>query len=205
MQKTSILLFYKYMHTHKYVIAYTRKNRGSAACKSSWQKISINLSKSDVFQCSEQSISDVFQRTLQLHHIIVIKCWGDSESSLSYTKNKRVFQLPGFSCERPSSETLGALESFLIFQNSSFGPYPSSPAGLSNELRKTQGARVSVRLIVFFRDETPEANLVHPGSLGLGFVWVVSSSLTSNDFKFDCDSMFQVMKGTRRKGNLQTD
>jgi hypothetical protein len=113
--------------------------------------------------------------------------------------------LPGFSCERPSIETPGALESFLIFQNSSFGSYPSSPAGLSNDLRKTQGVRVSIRLIVFFHDETPEANLVHPGSLGLGFDWGVSSSLTSNDFKFDCDSMFQVTKGARRKGNLQID
>jgi hypothetical protein len=27
----------------------------------------------------------------------------------------------------------------------------------------------------------------------------------TNDFKFDCDSMFQVTKGARRKGNLQTD
>jgi hypothetical protein len=69
----------------------------------------------------------------------------------------------------------------------------------------TQGIKVSIRLIVFFRDETPEANLVHPGSLGLGFAWGVSSSQTFNDFKFDCDSMFQVTKGARRKGNLQTD
>jgi hypothetical protein len=67
----------------------------------------------------------------------------------------------------------------------------------------TQGVRVSIGLIVFFRDETPEANLAHPGNLGLGFAWGVSSSLTSNDFKFDCDSMFQVTKGARRKGNLQ--
>jgi hypothetical protein len=35
----------------------------------------------------------------------------------------------------------------------------------------TQGVRVSIKLIVFFRDETPEENLVHPGSLGLGFAW----------------------------------
>jgi hypothetical protein len=55
------------------------------------------------------------------------------------------------------------------------------------------------------RDETTEANLFHPRSLGLGFDWGVSSSLTSNDFKFDCDSMFQVAKGARRKGNLLID
>jgi hypothetical protein len=85
----------------------------------------------------------------------------------------------------------------------SFDQYPSSPTEPPNELRITQIVRVSVRLIIFFRDETPEANLAHPGSLGLGFAWGVSSSLTSNDFKFECDSMFQVTKGTRRKGNLQ--
>jgi hypothetical protein len=110
--------------------------------------------------------------------------------------------LPKFLCERLSSETPRALESFFVFQNPSFDQYPSSPAEPPNELRITQGVRVSVRLIVFFRDETPGANLAHPGSLGLGFVWGVSSSLTSNDFKFECDFMFQVTKGARRKGNL---
>jgi hypothetical protein len=110
--------------------------------------------------------------------------------------------LPKFLCERPSSETPGPLESFFVFQNSSFDQYPSSPAEPPNKLRITQGVRVSVRLIVFFRDETPGANLAHPGSLGLGFARGVSSYLTSNDFKFECDSMFQVTKGARRKGNL---
>jgi hypothetical protein len=46
-------------------------------------------------------------------------------------------------------------------------------------------------------------NLPHPGNLGLGFAWRVSLSLTPNVFKFECDSMFQVMKGARRKGSLQ--
>jgi hypothetical protein len=79
--------------------------------------------------------------------------------------------LPNFLCERPSSETPGALESILVFQNLSFDQYPSSPAEPPNELRITQGVRVSVRLIVFFRDETPKANLAYPGSLDLGFAW----------------------------------
>jgi hypothetical protein len=57
--------------------------------------------------------------------------------------------------------------------------------------------------LFFFRDETPGVNLAHPGNFGLGFTWRVSSSLTSNDFKFGCDSMFQVTKGARRKQNLQ--
>jgi hypothetical protein len=65
------------------------------------------------------------------------------------------------------------------------------------------GVRVSVGLTEFFHDETPGANLIHPGSLGLGFARGVSSFLTPNDFKFGCDSLFQVTKGARRKGNLQ--
>jgi hypothetical protein len=105
-------------------------------------------------------------------------------------KIKECVQLPKFLCERPNSETPGALESIFVFQNPSFDLYPSSPAEPPNQLRITQGVRVSVRLIVFFRDETPEANLVHPGSLGLRFARGVSSSLTSNDFKFGCDSIF---------------
>jgi hypothetical protein len=60
-----------------------------------------------------------------------------------------------------------------------------------NELRITQGVRVSVRLMVFFGDETPEANLANADSLGLGFAWGVSSSLTSNDFKSECDPCFR--------------
>jgi hypothetical protein len=61
----------------------------------------------------------------------------------------------------------------------------------------------SIRLIVFSRDETPGVNLAHPGILDRGFARWVSSSLTSNNFKFECDSMFQVTEGVRRKGNLQ--
>jgi hypothetical protein len=59
-----------------------------------------------------------------------------------------------FLCERPSGETPGALESIFVFQNPPFDQYPSLPAEPPNELRITQGVRVSVRLIVFFCDET---------------------------------------------------
>jgi hypothetical protein len=128
---------------------------------------------------------------------------GIRNQAFRLPKIKECLQLPKFLCERPSSETPGALEFIFVFQNLSFDQYFSSLAQPPNELRITHGVRVSVRLIVFFRDETPEANLVHPGSLGLGFAWGVSSSLTSNDFKFECDFMFQVTKGVRRKGNLQ--
>jgi hypothetical protein len=74
-----------------------------------------------------------------------------------------------FLCERLSSETPGAIDSFSIFQNSSFNQYPSSPVELPNEFRIIQGVRVSVRLNDFSRDETSGANPIHPGSLGLGF------------------------------------
>jgi hypothetical protein len=99
--------------------------------------------------------------------------------------------LSKFLYERPSGETPGALESIFVFQNPSFDQYPSSPAEPPNELRITQDVRVSVRLMFFFCDETPEANLAHLDSLGLGFAWGVSSLLTSNDFKFECDSRFR--------------
>jgi hypothetical protein len=99
--------------------------------------------------------------------------------------------LSKFLCERPSGETQGALESIFVFQNPPFDQYPSSPAELPNELRITQGVRVSVRLMFFFCEETPEVNLAHPDSLGLRFAWGVSSLLTLNDFKFECDSCFR--------------
>jgi hypothetical protein len=132
------------------------------------------------------------------------KCVGGIQNQAFRTpKIKEYLYLPKSLCERPSSETPGAIDSFSIFQNSSFDQYPSSPTELPNELRITQGVRVSVRLTDFFRDETPGANLMHPGSLGLGFPRGLSSFLTANDFKFGCDSLFQVTKGARRKGNLQ--
>jgi hypothetical protein len=61
----------------------------------------------------------------------------------------------------------------------------------------------SIRLIVFSRDETSGVNLAHPGILARGFARRVTSYLTPNAFMFECDSMFQVTKDTRRKGSLQ--
>jgi hypothetical protein len=54
-----------------------------------------------------------------------------------------------------------------------------------------QSVRVSVRLLGFLRDETPGANLTHPASYSLGFARGVSSSLTSNAFKFGYDMCFR--------------
>jgi hypothetical protein len=83
------------------------------------------------------------------------------------------------------------LESIFITQDPSFDQYPSSPAEPPNKLIITRGVRVSVRLFGFPHDETPQTNLAHPVSRGLGFAWGVSSSLTSNDFKFECDPCFR--------------
>jgi hypothetical protein len=108
-------------------------------------------------------------------------------------------------CERFNNETPGAIDSLSIFQNLLFDQYPSSPAELPNEFSITQGVRVSVRLNDFFCDETSEANLIHPGNLGLGFARGVSSFLTLNEFKLGCDSLFQVTKSARRKGESPKD
>jgi hypothetical protein len=113
--------------------------------------------------------------------------------------------LPKSLCERPSSETPGALEFFFVFQDSSFDQYPSSPAELQNELRIIQGVRVSVRLIDFFHDETPGANLIHPGSLGLGVARGVSSSLTPDDFKFGCEFPVSGDERCQAKGESPKD
>jgi hypothetical protein len=86
-----------------------------------------------------------------------------------------------------------------------FDQYPSSPAKLPNEFSIAQGARVSIRLNDFFYDETSGANLIHPGSLGLGFAQGVSSFLTLDEFNFGCDFLFQVTKSARRKGESPKD
>jgi hypothetical protein len=117
--------------------------------------------------------------------------WGIQNQTFRIPKIKECFQLPKFLYERPSSENPGVLESIFISQNPSFDHYPSSPAEPPNKLRITRGVRVSVRLFGFPHDETPETNLAHPVSLGLRFAWGVSSSLTSNDFKFECDPCFR--------------
>jgi hypothetical protein len=109
------------------------------------------------------------------------QCWGIQNQAFRIPKIKECFQLPEFLCERPSGETPGVLESIFISQNPSFDQYPSSPAEPPNKLRITQGVRVSVRLFGFPRDGTPDTNLAHPVSLGLGFAWGISSSLTYND------------------------
>jgi hypothetical protein len=135
-----------------------------------------------------------------------LRCWGDSESSLSYTKKIKECLYPfKLVCERFNSEAPGAIDFVSVFQNLPFYQYPSSPAELPNEFNITQGVRVSVRLNDFFCDETPGANLIHPGSLGLGFARGVSLFLTLNKFKLEYDSLFQVTKCARRRGESPKD
>jgi hypothetical protein len=69
--------------------------------------------------------------------------------------------------------------------------------------KRPKALGVSTRLIVFSHDETSGVNLAHQGIHARGFARRVSSYLTPNAFMFECDSMFQVTKGTRRKGSLQ--
>jgi hypothetical protein len=82
---------------------------------------------------------------------------------------------------------------------------------MQNKLRVIQGVGVSVRLIDFLHDETPGVNLIHPGNLGLRFARGVSSSLSPNDFKFECeffvsgDERFQAKGGPKKiEGFLPT-
>jgi hypothetical protein len=91
-------------------------------------------------------------------------------------------------CERFDSETPGAAISLSIFRILRFGQYPSSPAKQPNESSIAQGVRVSLGNL--FRDETSGANIIHPGSLGLGFAQGVSSFLTLNEFKLECGFLF---------------
>jgi hypothetical protein len=108
---------------------------------------------------------------------IWIYCWGIRNQAFHIPKIKECFQLPEVLCERLSGETPGVLESTFISQNQD-----------------------SVRLLGFPHDETPEMNLTHPVRLSLGFAWVVSSSLTSNDFKFECDLCFRWRKVPGERG-----
>jgi hypothetical protein len=62
----------------------------------------------------------------------------------------------------------------------------------SNQISPTvQSVRVSVSWLGFLCEETPGANLTHPTSCSLGFARGISSSLTSNAFKFGYDMCFR--------------
>jgi hypothetical protein len=77
------------------------------------------------------------------------------------------------------------------------------PAELKDKLRTIQGVGVLARLIDLFHDETPRANLIHPGNLDLGFAQGVSSPLTPNGFKLECGFLVSGDERCQAKGNLQ--
>jgi hypothetical protein len=66
---------------------------------------------------------------------LLAECWGDSKSSLSYTKIKDCFQLFKVWCERLGGETPRAFKIIFISQNPSFDHCPSSPAEKPNKPR----------------------------------------------------------------------
>jgi hypothetical protein len=71
---------------------------------------------------------------------------------------------------------------------------------LQNKLRTIQGVGVLARPIDLFRDETPRANLIHPGNLDLGFAQGVSSFLTPNGFKFEYEFLVSGDEMCQAKG-----
>jgi hypothetical protein len=71
---------------------------------------------------------------------------------------------------------------------------------LQNKLRTIQGVGVLARLSDLFHDETPRANLIHPGNLDLGFAQGVSSSLTPDGFKFECEFLVSGDERCQAKG-----
>jgi hypothetical protein len=62
-----------------------------------------------------------------------------------------------------------------------------------------------VKQIDFFHDETPGVNLIHIGNHGLGFAQGVSSSLTPDDFKFECEFLVSGDKKCQAKGGSPKD
>jgi hypothetical protein len=125
---------------------------------------------------------------------------GIRNQAFRIPKIKECIKPPRSLCERLSSETPGAIDSFSNFQNSSFDWYPSSPAELQNNLRTIQGDGVLARPIDLFRDETSRANLIHPSNLDLGFAQGVSSFLTPNGFRFECEFLVSGDERGRAKG-----
>jgi hypothetical protein len=71
---------------------------------------------------------------------------------------------------------------------------------LKNKLITIQGVGILARLIDLFHDETPRANLIHPGNLDLVFALGVSSPLTSNGFKFECGFLVSGDERCQAKG-----
>jgi hypothetical protein len=105
-------------------------------------------------------------------------------------QNVRLFQLVKFDVKGSTAKPQEPLNPF-----SSFGLHLSNNAFRHQESNQISPAVRSVGVPVwrigFPHDETPGANLTYPVSLRLGFTRGVSSSLTSNAFKFVYDMRFR--------------
>jgi hypothetical protein len=108
----------------------------------------------------------------------------------------RLFQLVRFNSKGSAAKTREPISPFSFFWF-----YLSA-----RTFRRQQNGQVSaaiqsvgvlVRLFGFVWDETPGANPAHPIYYSLGFTRGVSSSLTVNAFKFDCDLCFRNVPGER--------
>jgi hypothetical protein len=130
-------------------------------------------------------------------------CWGIRNQAFRTLKIKECFSRSDSRAKGPAAKPQEPLNPFSFFRIRLSACTLRRQQGCQMSSERPRALAFSIRLIVFSRDETREANLAHPGSIGLGFVRGVSSSLTPNIFKFECDSMFQVTKGARRKGSLQ--
>jgi hypothetical protein len=108
---------------------------------------------------------------------------GIRNQAFRITKNKKRL------CERSGSKTPETADSISTLRTLRFGQYPSSPTKQPNESSIAQGVKVSLGDL--FRDETPRANIIHPGSLGLGFAQGVSPFLTLNEFKLEYGFCFR--------------
>jgi hypothetical protein len=71
---------------------------------------------------------------------------------------------------------------------------------LQSKLGTIQGDGVLAKPIDLLRDETPSANLIHPGNLALGFAQGASSFLTPNGFKIECEFLVSGDERCHAKG-----
>jgi hypothetical protein len=132
-----------------------------------------------------------------------LNCWGDSESSLSFTKNKRVSSVAQVSMRKAQWRNPRSPWIQFCLSESVFRPIPFAASGAGKWAQNNPGRWGLGQADCFLPRRNPRGESCSPRQSRPGIRLWVSSSLTSNDFKFECDSMFQVTKGARGKGNLQ--
>jgi hypothetical protein len=146
----------------------------------------------DVFFCLDYRSPDFTGSGLHRSKRLAIEglLLGGSEIKPFVCQNVRLFQLVKFDAkglEMKPQEPLSPFPFLRIHLSTSTLSHQQS-----NQISPaTQDVRISVRLLAFLHDETPEVNLTHPASHSLGFTQGVSSSLTSNAFKFGYNMCFR--------------